>query len=209
MHLVGFSTEAVAEWALMMTLNTARQIPKVIRGGWAQDYDLQGMELKGKMAGIIGMGRIGGRIAELMSGIGMDVQYWSRRQNNDKFDYVELDRLMSTSNVILLAIPLSPETKGIITAEMINTMKKTGIFVSVVNHGIYDHELLVEKTKSGEIFGYAFEDEGGKTFDKHEGNILAMPALGWCTTDSFKKNAELWVEAIILASRGEFPTKVN
>ncbi|OGK15027.1 hypothetical protein A2690_02860 [Candidatus Roizmanbacteria bacterium RIFCSPHIGHO2_01_FULL_39_12b] len=208
-NLRGSSTEAVAEWALIMALNTARNIPKIVKNGWVQDYNLQGVELKDKAAGIIGMGRIGSRIAELVSGIGMNTQYWSRRQSNEEYKYVELGQLMKTSDVIFLALPLSHETKGMITSEMIDTMRKTAIFVSIVNHGIYDHEYLLNKTKNEEIFGYAFEEEGGKTFNNYEGNVWAGPALGWCTTESFRKNTELWVEATILASKGEFPTKVN
>lgn len=207
-NLRGFSSEAVAEWAITMALNVARQVPRSIRAGWEQNYGWPGIELKGKTAGVVGMGRIGGRIAELCKAFGMRVQYWSRRKNNEDAEWVELSDLMSTSDVVLLALPLSPETKGLISAEYINKLKKTAIFVSVINHGIYDHELIVKKAQAGEIFGYAFEDEGGKTFNKYSGNIWAGPAIGWCTTDSFNKNAEQWTESILLATDGKYPNNI-
>ncbi len=208
-NLRGFSSEAVAEWALWLALTTARNVPVIAKGNWEQNYSFPGVELKGKKAGVIGIGRIGSRIAELSKGVGMNVSYWSRRKSSDMYGWVELENLMSDSDIIFLALPLSPETKGIIPAEMINKMKKTAIFVSVVNHGIYDHDLLIKSAEAGKIYGYAFEEEGGKTFTKYKGNVCAVPALGWCTTDSMSKNVEQWIEAITLAIKGQFPNKVS
>lgn len=55
-NLRGFSTEAVAEWAIMMTINVARRVPLIIKDGWKQDFSKhQGVELRGKTAGIIGL----------------------------------------------------------------------------------------------------------------------------------------------------------
>lgn len=72
----GFHTEAVADWAILMARNVARRIPLVIKSGWKQDYgNLSGVELNGKVAGIIGMGNVGVRIAEKCQASGMRVQY--------------------------------------------------------------------------------------------------------------------------------------
>jgi len=68
-NLRGFSSIAVAEWVTMMVLNIARKLPIVIKDDWKQDYTKhQGIELRGKTAGIVGMGRIGAAIAENMAG---------------------------------------------------------------------------------------------------------------------------------------------
>ena len=98
MNLRGFSTEAVAEWAFMMTVNVARKLPLIIKDGWKQDFSKhQGVELKGKTAGIVGLGTIGTRIAEICNGLGMEVVYWSRKSKDERFSFTELDDLLKKS----------------------------------------------------------------------------------------------------------------
>lgn len=84
-----FSSNAVAEWAITMSLSLARKMPLIIKSDYKLDYDkFQGIELMGKTAGIIGLGNIGNRIGEICKGLGMKVVYWSRKTRNDKFEYL-------------------------------------------------------------------------------------------------------------------------
>lgn len=183
MNLRGFSTEAVAEWAFLMALNVARKIPLVAKDNWGQDYDThKGMELKGKTAGIVGLGRIGSRIAELCEGFGMNVVYWSKNSKSEKYKHIELAELMKNSDLIFPVLAQNKETQGLITDDLLRSMQPKAIFVSVVHH-VYNHDLLLELVKNGSIYGYAFEEDGGKVFDKFEGNVYASPALAWCTVD--------------------------
>jgi phosphoglycerate dehydrogenase-like enzyme len=85
-NLRGFSSIAVAEWATMMMFNLARKIPLVIKDKWQQDYvKHQGIELRGKTVGVIGLGNIGTAVAENCAGLGMKVQYWSKSSNDERF----------------------------------------------------------------------------------------------------------------------------
>lgn len=207
-NLRGFSSIAVSEWATMMMFTLARRLPLVIKDDWKQDYTKhQGIELRGKTAGIVGLGNIGTAIAENCQGLGMNVQYWSKNSKDNRFKSVELDELIKTSDIILPVVAQNSETEGLITDEMLKSMKKSAIFVSVI-HNVYNHELLLQMTKEGDLYGYGFEDPKVRIAD-FEGNVWAGPELAWCTEDSMRKNAEQWVEAIINASKGEFPTKVN
>jgi len=207
-NLRGFSTIAVAEWATMMALAVARKLPIIIKDGWKQDFSKhQGIELKGKIAGVIGLGRIGTAIAENCAGLGMQVQYWSKKSKDERFEFVDLGKLMSGSDVIFPATTQNEETQGLITNEMLKNMKKSAIFVSIV-HRVYDHDFLLEMVKKGDLYGYAFE-ETNPNIAKYQGNIWAGPELAWCTEDSLRKNAEQWTDAIIRATRGEYPTRVN
>lgn len=209
MNLRGFSTEAVAEWAFLMALNVARKIPLVAKDNWGQDYDIhKGMELKGKTAGIVGLGRIGSRIAELCEGFGMNVVYWSKNSKSEKYKHIELAELMKNSDLIFPVLAQNKETQGLITDDLLRSMQPKAIFVSVVHH-VYNHDLLLELVKNGSIYGYAFEEDGGKVFDKFEGNVYASPALAWCTVDSLRKNAEQWVESISKAVVANYETRVN
>ena len=207
-NLRGFSTIAVSEWATMMALIVVRKLPVIVKDGWKQDFGKhQGMELRGKVAGVIGLGRIGKAISENFQGLGMTVQYWSKESKDNRFKYAELKNLLATSDVILPALAQNDATQGMITDEMLKSMKRSAIFVSIV-HRVYNHELLLQMVKKGELYGYAFE-EINPDITKYEGNVWAGPELAWCTEDSLKKNAQQWVEAIIGAVKGSFNNRVN
>lgn len=206
-NLRGFSSIAVAEWATLMALNVARRIPVVVKDGWRLDYEKhKGIELRGKTAGVVGLGNIGVAMAENFQGLGMKVQYWSKRSRDKRFKSVSLSNLMKTSDLVAPAVAQNEETKGLITDVMLKSMKRSAIFVSVVHH-VYNHDLLLDMAGKGEIYGYAYE--GKPEMNKYRGNVWAGPELAWCTEDSLRKNAQRWFEAIINASRGKYPTKVN
>ncbi len=85
-NIRNFSTEAIAEWSITMMFNVARQIPRLIKDDFPMDFDkdfmkYQGIELRGKKAGIIGLGHIGSAIASICAGLGMEVIYWSQSPN--------------------------------------------------------------------------------------------------------------------------------
>ena len=81
----------------------ARKVPLIIQNDWTMDYvNHLGTEIAGKKAGIVGLGNIGSRIGELAKGIGMDVTYWSRKTRDDRFTYVELDKLFAESDVVFI-----------------------------------------------------------------------------------------------------------
>ncbi len=207
-NLRGFSTEAVAEWAFMMAINVARKLPLIIKDGWTQDFSKhQGIELKNKTVGIIGLGTIGTRIAEICSGLDMNVVYWSRKSRDTRFSFIELPQLMQNADFMFLTLAQNEETKNLITDKMLKSMKHSAIFVSIV-HKIYNHELILQLVKEGKLYGYAFETGKEKMTD-FTGNVWAGPELAWCTEDSMRKNAQQWTEAIITAAKNKYPTQVN
>lgn len=137
----------------------------------------------------------------------MNVQYWSRSTRDDRFTYVELSDLMKTSDLVLPAISQNDDTSNLITDDMLKSLKPHAIFVSIV-HNIFNEELLFDMVEKGEIYGYATESE--KPMEReYKGNVFVGPALAWCTDDSLRKNAEQWVEAMILALKGEYPNRIN
>ncbi|MDB5260594.1 MAG: Lactate dehydrogenase-like protein dehydrogenase [Candidatus Nomurabacteria bacterium] len=207
-NLRGFSTEAVAEFSLMMTLSLARKLPVVMHDNFRQDFiKHQGVELRGKKVGIIGLGSIGKRFAELCVGVGMEVSYWSQNSRDDRFVFLELGDLIKGCDVIFPALADNNSTKKILTNEFLSVMKTSAMFVSI-SHKLYDHNFVLDRAKKDELYGYAFEEENGN-LNNYTGNILALPALAWATDGSMKKNGELWTEAIANASKSEYPTKIN
>ena len=207
-NLRGFSSIAVAEWATMAVLALARRLPIVMKDGWQLDYvKHQGVELRGKTAGIIGLGRIGTAMAENMAGLGMKVQYWSKNSRDDRFSEVSLEELMRTSDVILPAVANNDDTKDMLTDELVSNVKPNAIFMNVIHP--LNHQRLLEMVKTNKLYGYGYEEEGKLSFGSHEGNVWNGPALGWCTDESMSKNAQQWVESIVKAVAGEYPTQVN
>lgn len=207
-NLRGFSTEAVAEFALMMLIGVARKMPVVIKDGFVQDFEKhKGIELKGKKVGIIGLGNIGTRFAELCQGIGMEVTYWSHTNRDARFAFAELSELFEQSDVVFPAMAKNDESVRVITDELLALLKKEAIFVSIA-HNIYNHALILDMVKRGALYGYAFEEDNGNPA-KYEGNVLALPAIAWSTDASRDLNRKMWADTIDDAIKGRFPNKIN
>lgn len=212
MNIKGFSTQAVVEWALMMTRNLARKVPLISKKGWKKSHiKYQGIELEGKVAGIIGMGSIGTKIAELCQASGMRIQYWSKNSRDKRFWYVPLKKLMKTSDVIFPTVAINAKTKNLISNELLLSMKKEAMLVSIISVGkVFDHQRVLKMAAQGKLYGYAFEeDKAGGNLGKYKGNVWARPAQAWITDGSMRRNAEGWVRNITQAARGNYSQKIN
>lgn len=150
---------AVAEFTLTLILSTMKNLPlydtEVRSGGWGR-YRMK--ELSGKTVGIIGFGRIGKRLAGLLSGFGCTIIAYDPYPDMEAAasldtQFVPLDELLSRSDVISLHIPLNDKTRHIINADTISRMKDGVYFVNTSRGGLVDEAALVEALKSGKIAG--------------------------------------------------------
>ncbi len=211
-QIVNFSTQAVAEWALTMMFNLARQTPRLIKDNFPLDYDkdfmkYRGVQLKGKTAGIIGLGHIGSAIAEACKGIGMNVIYWSRSSTNDAYKKMSLEEVLSTADVIFPTAAKNAETLALITDDHIKSIKKSAMLVDIA-HGMFNQEKILDMVAKGELFGYGFEGKPSE-FTKFEGNVWAAPSYAWTTYESMHNSVVLWTDNMVDAVNGKFPTRVN
>lgn len=207
-QIVNFSTQAVAEWAVMLMFNLARQTPRLIKDNYPLDFmKYRGVQLKGKTAGIIGLGHIGSAIAEACKGIGMNVIYWSRASMNDAYEKVSLKQLMSSADVIFPTAAKNPETLALITDDHIKSLKKSAILVDIA-HGLFNQEKILDMVAKGDLFGYGFEGEPN-SFTKFEGNVWAAPAYAWTTYESMHNSVVLWTDNMVSAAKNEFPARVS
>ena len=132
----GYSNEAVAELALGMVLSIYRNLRAVedrAREGGTKD-GLIGLEIKGKTVGIIGLGKIGSRSAELFHAFGADILASSRTVHDDAPSYVKqvpMDELLSSSDIVVLHCPLNDSTRGMIDREKLARMKKSAVLINV------------------------------------------------------------------------------
>ena len=153
-----WSTESVAEWAITMMFNLARQVPRLIKDGFPLDFDkdfmkYRGIELKGKTAAVVGMGNIGTAIAERVEGLGMNVIYWSREPKDVQYEYADLAKLFASADVLFPTMAINEDTKKIITSELLESMKESAILVTIA-HGLFDENAAVEMVRDKKLFGF-------------------------------------------------------
>jgi glyoxylate reductase len=211
-NIRNFSTDAVAEWAVMMLFNIARQTPILIKKNFPLDFGKDfithsGMQLKGKKAGIIGMGNIGRAIAERLNGLGMEVSYWSRTTRLKDYTYCELEQLLKESDVIFPTFARNNTTHDLITDDLICSMKHNAILITIVRN-IFNQELVIERVKQNKLFGFGFETQP-EFFKCYEGNIWAAPSYAWATKESMHNSMTLWADNMINAANNLFPNRIN
>lgn len=157
-HAPGLLTTAVAEQALMLMLAVSRKLVIVDRavkeGNWAIRNGFESSELSGKRLGIVGLGAIGTRIAELGQALNMDVVGFTRRSGDLPVPKVSFDELLATSDVIQICVPLTDETRHMFDSSAFEKMKSSAVLINTARGGIVDREALADALESGSIAGY-------------------------------------------------------
>jgi phosphoglycerate dehydrogenase-like enzyme len=153
----GYSAVSVAEHSLTLMLAAARQIPRLDKelraGRWTH---LPMIQLHGKTLGIVGFGDIGQQLALIGRGIGMEVIAWTfhpsdERARKHNVRFVELDKLLSSSDVVSINIRSSARTQRIIGSRELKLMKRTAILVNTARGAVVDEAALAEVLKAGAI----------------------------------------------------------
>jgi phosphoglycerate dehydrogenase-like enzyme len=151
----GVSAFSVAEHALALMLAAARAIPAqdaAVRGGaWPRG---QGVELRGKTLGIVGLGAIGRRFAELGQAIGMRVVAWTLHPDPALgIELIEFDQLLRSSDVVSIHVRLSPQTTGMIGTRQFGLMKPSALLINTARGAIVEEAALVDALGTKRIAG--------------------------------------------------------
>lgn len=155
-----YSLEAVAEDTIALLLAAVRHVPEAdsaVREGQFMtsppDQKLLGFELSGKTLGVIGLGRIGIRVAEIARvGFGMKTIAWDRKTKSvDGVTQVSLEELLAQSDVVSLHLALSDETTGILTAARLRLMKPTAVLVNTARGELIDEPALYSALQEGRL----------------------------------------------------------
>lgn len=149
----GVSAISIAEHCLGLLLAAARRIPRtdaeIRQGRWPRG---EGVQMHGKTLGIIGLGAIGRRFAQIGAAIGMRVIAWTMHPNPALgFTLVELDQLCRESDVVSVHLRLSAETRGMIGERELAMMKPSAILINTARGAIVDEAALVEALLAGRI----------------------------------------------------------
>jgi len=192
-NCAGANTQSVAEWCLSATLALLRRTVEadaaVRRGSWPQT-SLGGRELRGSRVGVVGMGPIGRRTAELFGAFGCEVSYWSRRRHDDApATYLDLDDLLATSDVVVLVIALTPQTRGMIDEARLARLKPGALLVNGARGEVVDEPALVAALASGHVGAAALdvfrvEPLPADSPLREAGNVLLSPHMAGSTVQA-------------------------
>lgn len=198
----GYGDTTVAEHAMGLVFAAARHIATmhgIVRsGGWRP---MQGMELRGKTLGIVGLGGIGREMARIASGIGLKVLAWNR---TPKPDTVPIDALLAQSDIISLHLALNDHTRGFLDRERLGRTKRGVIIVNTARAGVVDEAALLDLLKSGQVGHYATDVFGKEPPEPSEpllklDNVTLSSHAGYNTPEAAMT---MYRRAIDLAAAG-------
>ncbi|MEE9431749.1 MAG: D-glycerate dehydrogenase [Melioribacteraceae bacterium] len=211
-------TEATAETAVSLILACAKRIPEVDKfvredkfKGWEPALFL-GVELKNKTVGIIGAGRIGFETAKRIKAFGTKIIYYNRSRK-PKFEKelgakkVSLNKLLKTSDIISIHLPLNSQTHYLLNKNNMNQLKPTAILVNTARGEIVDEKYLIKMLQKKKIFSAGFdvyENEpmlNPKLFKLS--NVVLLPHIGSATNETRNAIAKLATQNVIQVLKGK------
>ena len=176
-----YSPESIAEHAMTLALSVNRRIHKAYTRVKDNNFSLTGLSgfcLHGKVAGIVGYGRIGKCMANICKGFGMEVIAYDPYFNKHETDTtrsVDLKSLYNNSDFIFLTTVLNDSTYHMINKRSIKQMKNDVVLVNVSRGALIDTEALIDGIKAGKFFGVGldvYEGEDDNVYTNHEDDIL-------------------------------------
>jgi lactate dehydrogenase-like 2-hydroxyacid dehydrogenase len=201
-------TDATADIAFALLLAIARRIPEgsaqVRDGEWITWEPAAGLgaDLAGQTLGIVGRGRIGEAVARRAEGFGLNVVSSSRSSG------IQLEELLERSDFVSLHCPLTPDTRHLIRDETLARMRDTAYLVNTARGGVVDQDALRRALIEGRIAGAALDVTDPEPLPADDPlldapNLLVVPHLGSATARTRAKMAEMTVENLLAALRGE------
>jgi glyoxylate reductase len=215
-HTPDVLTESVADFTWALILAITRRLAEgervVRRGawkGWALDFML-GTELRGKQLGLVGVGRIGRAVAARASAFGMRVAFTEVFETTvDGAEAMSFDRLLTTSDVVSLHVPLTSETRHLIDKRTLARMKRSAFLINTARGPVVDEEALAWALQQHLIAGAAldvFENEPAVHPDLLTlENVLLVPHLASGTTETRTAMAELAADNVLAVLQGRPP----
>ncbi|MFI8483747.1 D-lactate dehydrogenase VanH-Sc [Streptomyces rubrogriseus] len=156
---VAYSPASVADYTLMLMLMAVRNAKSTVRRAELHDYrlnEIRGKELRDLTVGVIGTGRIGAAVVDRLRGFGSRVLAHGNRPTIAA-DYVSLDELLQSSDIVSLHVPLTPDTHHLLDQRRIRRMKKGAFVINTGRGPLIDTEALVPALESGRLSGAALD----------------------------------------------------
>jgi glycerate dehydrogenase len=219
-NIADYATEGVAEFTFGILIEWCRGVTRALGLAWDgvyEDDEHPGMEIKGKKFGVIGLGDIGRRTAELAKAFGADVSYWSRNRKDDAekagIKFTELDDLIANSDIITINLAYNPETEGIINADRITKIKKDAIVINPSPMELVDFKALVARlNKKDMVFMLDHSDEMTEEQLKELKPLptcKVYPAIAYLTREASQLKKRIYVDNLKNYLAGKPTNKVN
>ncbi len=216
----GYATQSVAQHTLALILEFMNRISlhdqKVKEGSWILDFSFFSKplrELSGKTVGLVGYGRIGQKVGELVRAFGAELLIHRKNiDENDSNCQGSLEDVARYSDVVSLHCPLTSETKGMINAGFFEQMKNTAILINTSRGPLVDEKALATALKRGEIAGAGLDVLPQEPPDQNNPllkapNCVVTPHNAWTTLESRQRLMEIVVNNVKAFQEGN-PTNV-
>ena len=218
-NVPGYSSDSVAQltFALLLELchHAGEHSRRVLEEkAWSRQpyycfWDFPLSELAGRTMGVVGLGRIGVRVAEIARAFGMNVIAYTRTPKEIAgVKCVDFDTLLAGSDVISLNCPLTERTRGLINADALARMKKTAYLINTSRGGVIVEDDLRRALDAGMIAGAAVDVLSSEppTEDNpllHAKNIIVTPHIAWATTEARTRLLSIVTDNLSAYLRGE------
>ncbi len=184
---------SLVELTVGLIINAARKInlsdSHLKDGKWDRKKFI-GMELFGKQLGIVGYGKAGRLLSKVMKSFGMSIAFYDPyvKEWDGPEKKVELDELLSTSDVISIHVIKTEETENLISKEKLDLLKESAILINTSRGGVVDEDYLIELLRSNKLFGAGldvYSEEPPKNIDNFaDTNLIATPHIGASTNEA-------------------------
>ena len=220
-NLPGSNTTAVVEYCIAALLHLRRGLAtidvRLRRDGWAAARPLadRGSELARSVCGIVGVGAVGTQLAAAAAGLGMRVVGLTRRPQAlpAHVDAVSKETLFACADVVVLCCPLNVETRGLVDAATLATMKPDAILINVARGPVVDTAAVLAALREGRLGGAAFDVHERQPLGGDEAvfdcpNLLLTPHVAGITATSMLGMSRGAVDTMLALLRGERPANV-
>jgi D-3-phosphoglycerate dehydrogenase len=196
---------------LELTRNIGRENARMHAGEPLQKF--VGLEIEGRTLGVVGLGKLGGKVSKLAQAFGMNVIAWSPNLTPERcrevgVTYASKEELFSTADIVTIHVVLSQRSRGLVGAADLARMKPTAFLVNTARGPIVDEAALLETLRARKIAGAAVDvfsveplpvDHAFRELD----NIVLTPHLGYVTEEGFRNHYSQMVEGIDAWFKGE------
>ena len=184
---------SVVELTVALIINAARKInlsDSHLKDGKWDRKKFVGMELSGKQLGIVGYGKAGRLVSEIMQSFGMSIAFYDPyvKDWDGPEKSLELDELLSTSDVISIHVIKTEETENLISKEKLDLLKESAILINTSRGGVVDEDYLIELIRIKKLFGAGldvYSQEPPKNIDNFvDINLITTPHIGASTNEA-------------------------
>ena len=222
-NIPSYSTDAVAQHVFAFILEVSNAVAlhdkSVKEGQWERSdtfcyWKTPLFELAGKRLGIVGLGNIGRRVASIAKAFAMDVVSYSPHSRMEGVQTVDLDTLMSTSDIITLHCPLNAQTRGIVCDESLSRVKPGAILINASRGPLVEEDAVIRALESGRLSRYCADvldvepPRGGSRLAMHPASIIT-PHIAWAPLETRRRLLSIVEDNLEAFLKGEKLNRVD